>query len=35
VAVLRKYPNKGLGPSINISAMAWNFKVTFGTQPHL
>jgi len=26
---------KGLGPSINISTMAWNFEVNFGTQPYL
>ena len=35
VEVLRKNAKKGLGPSINISTMAWNFKVKFGTQPYL
>ena len=34
VVVLRKNAKKGLGPSINISIMAWNFEVKFDTQPY-
>ena len=35
VTPLSEKCQKGLGPSVNISTMAWNFAVKFGMKPYL